>query len=225
MVYYPLDSVQADLLFYNSPQYYVQNSYYKYVLTLIDVFSKVAYAEPLKTKSATEVAAALDKIIASMPITPRRFMVDAGSEFSGSSNAIYNVVVRKYKMIIYVLTGTSTKAAVVERFNRTLRDKLGRYMTEHNTKRWVDYLPEALDTYNNSYHRSIKMEPSMVSFQNRSEVFRNLYPNSNVKVKCKLKIGWKVRIPTKKTIFSKGFLPNWSKQIFVISNVEQVSLK
>ena len=98
----------------------------------------MAYAEPLKTKSSIEVAAALDKIIASIPITPRKLMVDAGTEFSGSSNAIYSVIVRKYKMVMYILTDSETKAAVVERFNKTLRKRIGRYMTENNTKRWID---------------------------------------------------------------------------------------
>jgi len=99
VVYDPYDSVQADLLFYNNPEYYTHNSYYKYILTVIDVFSKVAYAAPLKTKQTTEVAAALDKIIAQMPITPRKFMVDAGTEFSGASNSIYNIIVKKYKVL------------------------------------------------------------------------------------------------------------------------------
>jgi len=98
LVYDPYDSIQADLVFYNSSEYYTHNSYYKYILTIIDVFSKVAYAVPLKTKQSAEVAAAFDKVIAEMPITPRKLMVDAGTEFSGASNAIYNVIVKKYKV-------------------------------------------------------------------------------------------------------------------------------
>ena len=58
----------------------------------------MAYAKPLKTKTSLEVATALDKIIAEFPVTPRRFMVDAGTEFSGASNSIYNIIVRKYKV-------------------------------------------------------------------------------------------------------------------------------
>ena len=98
VVYDPYDSIQADLVFYNSSEYYTQNSYYKYILCVIDMFSKKAYAEPLKTKSSLEVGTALDKIISSMPITPRKLMVDAGTEFSGASNTIYNIIVRKYKV-------------------------------------------------------------------------------------------------------------------------------
>jgi hypothetical protein len=187
-----------------------------------DVFSKVASAVPLKTKSAVEVAAALDKIISNMPITPRKLMVDAGGEFSGSSSPIYNVIVRKYKMMIFVLTDSETKAAIVERFNRTLRDRLARFMTENKTKRWVDYLPEAISNYNNSIHRSIGMAPNSVSFENKEKVFKKLFPGKNLKVKCKIKIGWKARVPLKKTIFDKGFKPNWSDEIYEIVKVEQV---
>jgi hypothetical protein len=159
-----------------------------------------------------------------MPMTPRKLLVDAGGEFSGSSNAIYNIIVRKYKMLIYVLTDSDHKAAVVERFNRTLRDRLRKYMTENNTKRWVDYLPEAVANYNASYHRSIGTSPNLVSFENRAEVFNKLYPNINLKVKCKIKVGWKVRIPTKKSIFEKSSSPNWSEKIYTIKKIEQVCL-
>ena len=100
LIYDPYDAIQADLMFFNSSEYYTQNSYYKYILTIIDVFSKVAYAVPLKSKKTTEVAKAFDLVLADMPITPRKLMVDAGTEFSGASNSIYNVIVKKYKVIL-----------------------------------------------------------------------------------------------------------------------------
>lgn len=125
-------------------------------------------------------------------------------------------------MVIYILTDSITKAGVVERFNRTMRTRLARYMTENNTKRWIDYLPEFISNYNSSFHRSIGMAPRDVSFQNRHEVFKKLYPDMDLKVKCKLKKGWRVRIPRKKNIFEKGFKPNWTDEIYIISNIEQV---
>ena len=128
-------------------------------------------------------------------------------------------------MVIYVLTDSDSKAAVVERFNRTIRERLARYMTANNTKRWIDYLPEAVANYNNTFHRSIGMAPNLVSFENRQDVFKNLYPNVDMKVKCKLKVGWRVRIPRKKNIFEKGFTPNWTSQIYIISAIEQVAVK
>ena len=128
-------------------------------------------------------------------------------------------------MVIYVLTDSITKAGIVERFNRTLRERLARYMTTNNTKRWVDFLPELIENYNNTEHRSIGMSPNMVSFQNRQDVFNKLYPDRDMKVKCKIKPGWRVRIPRKKGIFEKGFSPNWSTEIFVVSDVEQVISK
>lgn len=222
IVYDPYDAIQADLVFYNSSDYYTQNSYYKYILTVIDMFSKYAYAVPLKTKNSAEVAEAFDKVISSMPVVPRKLMVDAGKEFSGSSNGIYNIIIRKYKMVIYVLTDSDTKAGIVERFNRTMRERIARYMTDNNTKRWIDYLPELIANYNNTEHRSIGMAPRLVSFSNREDVFNKLYPKRNQKVKCKIKPGWRVRIPRKKSIFEKGFAPNWSKEIFIVKNVEQV---
>lgn len=128
-------------------------------------------------------------------------------------------------MVIYVLTDSDSKAAVVERFNRTIRERLARYMTANNTKRWIDFLPEAVANYNNTFHRSIGMAPNLVSFENRQDVFKTLYPNIDMKVKCKLKVGWRVRIPRKKNIFEKGFTPNWTSQIYIISAIEQVAVK
>ena len=222
IVYQPGEAIQADLVFYTAPDVYRANSFYKYILVVIDMFSRKAYAEPLKTKNSIEVAGALDKIIGKMPYVPRRLMVDAGTEFSGSSNGIYNTVVRKYKIVIYVLTDSMTKAAIVERFNRALRERIARYMTDHNTKRWIDVLPEIIASYNNTEHSSLGMPPNLVSFRNAKEVFAKLYPNHALKVKCHYKVGWKCRIPRKKSILEKGYTPNWSDEIFTISKIEQV---
>ena len=95
-------------------------------------------------------------------------------------------------------------------------------MTDHNTKRWIDALPEIISNYNNSEHSSIGMAPNLVSFQNYKDVFEKLYPNKELKVKCVYKVGWKCRIPKKKSILEKGYTPNWTDEIFTISKIEQV---
>lgn len=125
-------------------------------------------------------------------------------------------------MVIYILTENAHKAAIVERFNRTLRERIARFMTENNTKRWLDFLPEFIENYNSTYNRAIGMAPNLVTFKNRAEVFKKLYPNIGLKVKCKLKIGWRVRIPKKKETFEKGYTSNWSEEIYIIKKADQV---
>lgn len=222
LVYDPMEAIQADLVFFNAPDIVRANSFYKYILTVIDCFTKKAFCRPLKSKNSSEVANALDDIISEFPITPRKLMVDNGTEFSGSSNAINDVVVIKYRMVIYILTGSEHKAAIVERFNKTLKQRIARFMTEHNTKRWVDSLQDIVNNYNQSYHRSIGMAPNNVSFENRDIVFKRLFPNINSKVKCKIKPGWRVRIPRQKSIFGKGYTPIWTDEIFLVKKVEKV---
>lgn len=224
LVYDPMEAIQADLIFYNSPDVYRANSYFKYLLSVIDIFTKKAFVRPLKTKNSTEVAQNLDEIISQFPITPRKLMVDNGTEFSGSSNAINDVIVNKYRMVIYILTDSQHKAGVVERFNRTLKQRIARFMTENHTKRYIDSLQDIVDNYNQSIHRSIGMAPNNVTFGNREEVFKKLFPNINSKVKCKIRPGWRVRIPREKNIFEKGFTPIWTEEIFVVKRIEQVCL-
>ena len=224
LVYDPMEAIQADLIFFNSPEIVRANSFYKYILSVIDIFSKKAFVRPLKTKNSTEVAKALDDIISQFPITPRKLMVDNGTEFSGSSNAINDVIVQKYRMVIYILTDSQHKAGIVERFNRTLKQRIARFMTENNTKRYIDSLQDIVDNYNQTFHRAIGMAPNSVSFTNRAEVFKHLFPKSEVKVKCKIQKGWRVRIPREKSIFEKGYTPIWTKEIFIVDKIEQVCL-
>ena len=215
----PYESIMADLIFYTDIA--PQNSYYKYALTVIDCFSKMAFVEPLKTKQSEEVSNALERIINRFPIIPRRFLSDAGGEFSGTSPSMHNLLVTKYKMVIYVLTG-KMKGSIIERFNRTLKTRIARYMTENNTKRWVDIINEICSDYNHSYHRAIKMRPVDVSYKNKSTVFKNLYPNRNQKVRCPIKPNYKVRIALDKQLFDKGYQQNWSTEIFTVVNNYQV---
>ena len=85
------------------------------------------------------------------------------SEFSVGADAIYNTLVLKYNLVMYTLSGSSFKGSLIERFNRSLKSRIARFMTEHGTTRWVDGLPGLTAAYNMSYHRSIRMSPNEAS--------------------------------------------------------------
>ena len=107
------------------------------------------------------------------------------------------------------------KAAMVERLNRTLKERLQRYFTETRKKRWVDVLENFTNLYNNTYHSTIGMAPAAVTLANSEKVRLKLYAN-RPSPKCDLSSGDKVRIALEKGIFEKGYKQNWSDRIYIV---------
>jgi len=114
---------------------------------------------------------------------------------------------------------------LVERFNRTLKEKMWKYFSEIGNNKWIDIIDDLIYNYNNSYHTSIKMKPVEASKKkNEIQVRENLYGNMVIETKKpKFKIGDKVRISRWKNIFSKGYLQNYTTELFTISNVLNTS--
>jgi hypothetical protein len=108
------------------------------------------------------------------------------------------------------------KAAVVERFNRTLKSKMFRYFTHRNTHRWIDVLNELMKSYNRTHHRSIGMAPVEVNLSSESKIRERLYPPKPSPV-WKYRVGDTVRVSRSKNVFEKGYLANWTEEIFVVS--------
>jgi hypothetical protein len=106
------------------------------------------------------------------------------------------------------------KAALVERFNRTLKSRLFRYMTCSHTKKWIDVIDDVVPSYNRSHHRSIGTTPIDVTSENEDEIARRQYP-PEPPFKYRY-VGDRVRIVKYKHVFQKGFLPNWTEEIFTI---------
>ena len=107
---------------------------------------------------------------------------------------------------------------MVERVNCTLKSKLYRYFTGVNSLRYIDVLQDIVDSYNNTYHRSIGRAPATVSLLNVGQVRRKLYGKiERSKPKCfKFKVGDHVRLSLRKRLFKKGYKMNWTEEIFKI---------
>jgi len=110
------------------------------------------------------------------------------------------------------------KAIIVERFNRTLKEKMYRYFTAKNTRRYVDVLPDFIYAYNHSRHRSIGMAPADVSPDNEDAIRARLYPAQKKSSNCNFKIGDSVRITMQRRPFHKGYSGNWSEEIFKVAD-------
>ena len=203
------DLFQADLADMQNLSRY--NDGYRFILTCVDVFSKRAFAIPLKDKRGASVAEAFEQIFKER--VPVFLQSDRGSEFLNSQ---VQDVFKKYNIKHYWSFNDDIKAACVERFNRTIKTRLFRYMTGRHTKRWVDVLNAFIDSYNKSFHRTIGMAPNEVTLGNSERIADRMYP-LKTKTHWKFKVGEKVRISKYKNIFEKGYLQNWSDEIFVIA--------
>jgi hypothetical protein len=188
------------------------------MLNIIDCFSKYAWSVPLKDKSGLTVLAAFKHVVKSSDRLPKHIWVDEGKEF-------YNKHMDKWikdNNIIRYSTHGEHKSAVVERFNKTLKDTMWKRFTAENTRNWIDMIDKLMFGYNNRYHSTIKMKPIEASDK---ENFAKVYYRINKPVKCeaiepKFKVGDKVRISRIKGLFEKGYLPNWSEEVFEIVAVK-----
>ena len=129
-----------------------QNDGMRYLLTVIDVFSKFAWVEQVKTKQAPVVTDAFRKVLeVAATRRPRRLQTDKSKEFF---NASFANLIRNHG-IQHFASNSDQKAAVVERVNRSIKTRLWTYMSDKGTVRWVDVFQKLIVSYNHSYHRSI----------------------------------------------------------------------
>lgn len=194
-----------------------QNDGFNYILTVIDVFSKFAWALPIRSKTGTSICDAFSTILKTSKRIPVNLMTDKGTEFS---NRLFQQFLNKKSIGYYHSNNPDTKAAIVERFNRTLKTKLWRYFTKHSTARYIDVLQDVVDSYNSAVHSTIKIAPRDVSEHNVLQVWENAYKDKSQKSKGpRLKTGDYVRISREKTTFRKGYRSNWTEEIFIIEKV------
>ena len=112
-------------------------------------------------------------------------------------------------------TNNEGKSVAAERFIRTLKSKIYKYMTSISKNVYINKLDYIVNEYNNTYHTTIKMKPI--------DVKDNTYINTDKKINNKdpkFKVGDCVRILKYKNIFAKGYTPNWSEEVFVIKKVK-----
>ena len=198
------------------------NDGYRFLLTVIDVLSRYAWAVPIKDKRGETVVKALRDIFKSSGRSPKVYLhTDEGTEF-------FNSHMRKLASeygFHHFHSYSDHKAALVERFNRTLKTYIYRYFTRKQTHRYLDVLPYLVDGYNRRIHSAHGKAPIKVTHDNADEILQTLYPHPSAdeikksqKDDEQFKIGDHVRISKVKRLFDKGYLPNWTTEIFVISD-------
>ena len=189
------------------------NENYKYLLVIIDVFSRFAFVFPLKNKTADTVTYILKDVVEET--SPHILNTDLGSEFI--SNSFKTMLLKHGIQINYVDVGEHKKLAIVDRFVRTLRQKINMYLSQYHTTKYIDVLEKIVYNYNNSFHTGIKKIPSEVTYED-PHIFKmdNEKYNKAFSNEILFNIGDKVRYIITKTSFSKGTLPKWSKTVHTI---------
>ncbi len=110
------------------------------------------------------------------------------------------------------------KAAIAERYIRTLKTRLWRYFTRMKTFRYLEILPKIVKALNNTTHRTTGKQPSEINESNESETWHHLYDKENIPTsKFKFNMGDHVRISAEKSKLQKGYLPNYTDEIFVVA--------
>ena len=191
------------------------NRGYRYVLVVIDNFSKNGWTSPLKNKNAQTIKDSFENILTSSKRSPNLIETDRGKEFY---NNIFQEFLNKNNIKLYS-RNSSYGAVFAERFNRTIRDLLKKPVFEKGDGNWIDVLPKITKQYNNRIHSSTKLTPIQASLKtNEGFVYKNLL-DKRKKVKPKFQINDLVRTADLKKTFSKGDTTNWSYKLYKITEI------
>ena len=191
------------------------NRGYRYVLVIIDNFSKFGWTIPLKNKNAQTIKDSFENILINSKRKPNLIETDRGKEFY---NNIFQDFLNKNDIKLYS-RNTSLSAVFAERFNRTIRDLLKKPVFEKGDGNWIDVLQTITKQYNNKTHSSTKLTPTQASLKkNEGYVYKNLL-DKRKKVKPKYEIGDLVRTADLKKTFSKGDTTNWSYKMYKITEI------
>ena len=169
-------------------QYSKMNRGYKYIFTNIDVFSKIAYAFPLKSKKIQDIKPFFERILKKNK--PKFIWSDKEPAFFSKE---MQQIFRNSNVKIYH-TNSYLKSVVIKRFNRSLRELMMKHFVKNNNNIWYHILPKLIKTYNNRYHSTINMKRIQVNKNNEKYIKENIYSYNET---SKFKIGDLIRVSLK----------------------------
>ena len=187
------------------------NKGFRFLLCVFDIFSKYAWVVSFKNKKGITITDAFQKTLDDSKRKPNKIWVDKGSEFYNNS---FKKWLKDNDIEMYSIHNEG-KSVVAERFIRTLKTKIYKYMTSVMKNVYIDKLDDIVGEYNNTYHRTIKMKPVDL----KDNTYIDFKKEINDK-DPKFKVGENVRISKYKNIFAKVHTPNWSEEVFVASKIK-----
>ena len=178
---------------------------------VIYIYSKYAWVASLKDKKGLSIVNVFQIILKQSARKPHKIWVDKDSEFY---NSHFKKWLRNNSIEMY-LTDNEGKSAVAEKFIRTIKNKIYKYMTSILKNMYIDKLDDIVNKYNDVNHGKIQMKP--IDVKNNTYIDFGKEVNDN---DLKFKVGDHVKISQYKNIFAKGYTPDWSEEIFVIKKIE-----
>ena len=214
---------QADLI--DVGQYADTNDGVKFLLTVIDTFSRYSWCVPIVNKTGRAVSDAFESVL-SQGRVPSYLQTDQGREFT---NNTFQTLLKKYNIKFFTSHNDDIKCGIVERFNRTLQERIHRYFTKNNTyftknntRRFVDQLANIIQSYNNSHHSTVGTQPANITPHNQEKIWLKIHHKPRVvKRKQEFRLGDTVRISKSRKIFEKGYLGRWTTELFKIKKIHQ----
>jgi hypothetical protein len=205
-----------------------ENSGHKYILNVIDTFSKYLWSVPLKDKTGKSVKAALATIFEGGNF-PKYFQVDRGLEFK--NREVMNYLAKNN--VKFLNTRNEIKGAVIERLNRSLKTKMFKYFTHRGTHKYIDILHHLVAAYNNTKHSAIGRAPATVCAENEQEVYDYLYSGRGRYKQIALgedthniKLNDYVRLSRPNLPFVKSYEGTWTHEVFkvvkILKNKERI---
>ena len=200
--------------------YREHNDGYSHFVVFIDIFSRFLYTAPMKTLTGKEMVYVMNNLFQHTIDKPKNLRSDQGSEYK--NNQVKNFL--KDNGVNHIFTYYETKANYAERVIKTIKLKINKYFTSKETFRWIEILPDLIYSYNQSYHRSVKMTPQEAKEQNNYQMWKNQYAlnlnSKNPKIKSKdksqssrrqykFKLGDKVKISYIKKTFNREYSEKW----------------
>ena len=208
----PIGYYQMDLMFF--PQIGAKNRGYIILLSAIEIATRKGYIIPLKTKTDTGIAEAIEKLILKVDNRMVAITTDNGSEFL--NNKVKKIFQENSIKHYLGQAGDHKIMGMIERFNRTIKNYLRRYFTSHKTYNWIDIIDDIVFNYNHSFHSGIENEPVSMTKDKinrlRSDAIQH---NAFIRDALKIKINDKVRVKYTKSLFDKEG-EYWTKEIYIV---------
>ena len=180
----------------------------------MDEFSKYAWAIMVNSEDAKAITAAFEKLFtAANSRHSRRLQTNKGKNVFNSN---FKAMIKRHG-IQHIASESEQMAAVVERFNRTIKTKIETLLSDHVTVRWVDVNRNLVDVYNHAHNRSIGIAAADVRTKDKNHFWVRLVGNGGTYLKPKIQEEVIVRANNQKTIFDKGYMPNLTKEHFTVS--------
>jgi transposase InsO family protein len=211
---------QIDLL--DMQKYAHANKGYKWILLLVDIFSRKAEAIPLKSKNTTDIIPAFNKLLADVGI-PHKIISDNGSEFISKQ---FVDIIHKHKILHELVeVGYHPSLGIIDRLSRTVKEKIEKHFTHTGTAKWIDFLPKIISSYNNTPHSGLaNVTPNRV--KEFGPLIRKLNVDKNIASDKKIQLipkGQLVRVRLKKPMFTKGYKQEWSTSTFKVKEAHGVN--